>query len=303
MLLLERRFDMESKILIGTALNGHVRFYLGDTTKLVEDTRVVHDCYPTSLAALGRVESISACMGLMQKEEDESITTTINGGGAIGSIIVTADNKGNVKGFCGDNHLYLKYNDSNKLAVGLVVGTDGYLKVLKNLKLKNSYTSQVALRTGEIGDDFAYFFNISEQIPSIVSVGVLVDTDYSCKAAGVLIIELLPGHSEEDIVYLEELTKKLEPISSVIDKEKDLVKYIKSLFLDATILEEKEVRFYCDCSKERFLRNLLTLPREDLEEIVKEGTIEIKCEFCEKTYTYDKDDIEILMKYAKHRKD
>ena len=293
----------ESKIIIGTALNGNVRFYLGDTTKLVEDTRLVHDCWPTSLAALGRVESITACMGIMQKSEGESITTTINGGGAIGSIVVTADNKGNVKGFCGDNHLYLKYNDSNKLAVGLCVGKEGYLKVLKSLKMKRDYTSQVALQTGEIGDDFSYFFNISEQIPSIVSIGVLVDTDYSCKSAGVLLIELLPGHSEEDIVYLENLAKTLEPISSVIEKEKDLPKYIKSLFEDAIILEEEEVRFHCDCSKERFLANLLTLKEDDLKEVTKDNEIEIKCEFCEKKYTYDDKDIELLLKYAKRRKD
>lgn len=294
---------MESKIIIGTALNGHVRFYLGDTTKLVEDTRMIHDCYPTSLAALGRVESITACMGLMQKEEGELITTTINGGGAIGTIMVTADNNGNVKGFCGDNHLYLKYNETNKLAVGLVVGTNGYLKVLKNIKMRNSYTSQVALQTGEIGDDFAYFFNVSEQIPSIVSVGVLVDTDYSCKSAGVLLIELLPGHVEDDILYLENLAKNLEPISSVVEKEKDLIKYIKTLFEDATILEEREVRFNCDCSKERFLRNLLTLSKEDLKEITKDNSIDIKCEFCGKEYSYDEKDIELLMKYAKYRED
>lgn len=294
---------MESKIIIGTALKGNVRFYLGDTTKLVEDTRKVHDCWPTSLAALGRVESITACMGIMQKQDGESITTTINGGGAIGTIMVTADNQGNVKGFCGDNHLYLKYNESNKLAVGLCVGKDGYLKVLRSLKLKSDYTSQVALQTGEIGDDFAYFFNVSEQIPSIVSVGVLVDTDYSCKSAGVLLIELLPGHSEEDIVFLENLAKKLEPISTVIEKEKDLNKYIKSILPDAEVLEEQEVRFNCDCSKERFLRNLLTLSRDDLEEVTKDNKIEIKCEFCGKEYKYDDKDIEVLMKYAKRRKD
>lgn len=291
----------ESKVLIGTALKGHVRFYVGDTTKLVEDARLIHDCYPTSLAALGRVMSVTACMGLMQKEEGESVTTTINGGGAIGTIMVSADNKGNIKGFVGDNHLYLKYNSNNKLAVGLVVGTNGYLKVLKSLSLKSDYTSQVALQTGEIGDDFAYYFTVSEQIPSVVSVGVLVDTDYSTKAAGVLLIELLPDHTEEDVVYLENLLKTLKPISSVIEENNDLHTYIKSLFEDAEVLEEKEVRYYCGCSKERFLRNLLTLPMSDLEELSKDPNIEIKCEFCEKVYKYDKNDIDLVMKYAKDR--
>lgn len=292
---------MESKIIIGTALKGHVRFYLGDTTKMVNDAQKIHDMWPTSLAALGRVMSITACMGLQQKDTSESITTTINGGGAIGTIMVSANSNGDVKGFVGDNHLYLKYNDSNKLAVGLVVGNNGYLKVLRNLKLKTGYTSEVALRTGEIGDDFAYYFNVSEQRPSIVSVGVLVDTDYSCKSAGVLFIELLPNHEEEDIIYLEELSKKLEPISSVILKDNNLNKYIKTLFSDAEVLEEHEVRFHCDCSKERFLSNLLTLSKDDIDEITKDGHIEIKCEFCGKEYKYTKEDIDLLLEYANRK--
>ena len=289
----------ESKVIIGTALNNHVRFYLGDTTKLVYDAGKIHDCWPTSLATLGRVLSITSCMGIMQKGNDESVSVNINGGGAIGTIMACANEKGDVKGFVGDNHCYLKYNDTNKLAVGLVVGKNGYLKVLKNLKLKTDYISQVALQTGEIGDDFAYYFNVSEQRPSIVSVGVLVDVDYSCKASGVLIIELLPDKTDEDIEYLEELAKKLEPISSVIDKKIDLKDYINRLFDDALILEEKEIRYHCDCSKERFLRNLLTLPKKDLCDLTKDKKIEIKCEFCEKEYVFDKDDIELLLKYAK----
>lgn len=290
-----------SRIIIGTALNRHLRFYLGDTTEMVEEARKIHDCYPTSLAALGRVMSVTACMGLRQKEEGESLTTTINGGGAIGTIMVSADSKGNVKGFVGDNHIYLKYNSSNKLAVGLAVGNNGYLKVLKNLKLKNNYTSQVKLRSGEIGDDFAYYFSVSEQIPTVVSVGVLVDVDYSCKSAGVLLLELLPDYTEEDIEYVEKLANNLEPISSVIDKDNDLEKYIKSLFVDAEVLESREVKYYCNCSKEKFLANLLTLPKKDLIDLSKDSSVEIKCEFCEKVYTYDENDINLLMKYVKDR--
>lgn len=292
---------MDSKILIGTALNDHVRFYLGDTTSVVDAARQIHDMWPTSLAALGRVMSITACMGLMQKGEDESVTTTINGGGSIGTIMVTANNKGKVKGFVGDPHLYLKYNENNKLAVGLVVGTNGYLKVLKNLKLKQNYTSSVALQTGEIGDDFAYYFQLSEQVPTIISVGVLVNEDYTCKASGVLLIELLPNHEEEDIVYLENLLKELKPISSVIDKDKDLHKYINSLFKDAKVLEEETIEYECDCNRERFMANLLTLPKKDIEDLSKEEKIEVKCEFCNKTYTYTKQDLEKVLTYANYR--
>lgn len=287
---------MESKIIIGTALNKHARFYLGDTTKLVDDAGKIHDMWPTSLAALGRTMAVTCVMALMQKNDGELVTSTINGGGSIGTILVSADNNGNVKGFVGNNHCYLKYNDSNKLAVGLVVGTEGYLKVIRDLKMKENYTSQVALRTGEIGDDFAYYFSVSEQRPSIVSVGVLVDTDYSCKASGVLIIELLPDHTEEDIEYLENL--KLSPISSVIASGIDLKEYIHTLFDDCEILEEHEVRYHCDCSRERFLRNLLTLPKKDIDEIISDGHIDIKCEFCDKEYHFDRDEIELLKKYA-----
>ena len=289
---------MESKIIIGTARNGHVRFYLGDTKKLCEDARLAHDLWPTSLAALGRTMSVTACMGLMLKGEHESVTTTINGGGALGTCLVTADNEGHVKGFVGDPHLYLKYNSNNKLAVGLVVGTNGYLKVLKNLKLKQSYTSQVALQSGEIGDDFAYFFSVSEQIPSVISVGVLVDTDYSCKSAGILLLELLPGHNESDIVALENILKDLKPISSVLAENNDLYAYIKTLLPDSTVLEEKEVSYYCDCSRERFLEKFMALPQEELLDLSKEEKIEVRCEFCNKTYEFAPKEILSLIKHV-----
>lgn len=292
---------MDSKIIIGTALNEHVRFYLGDTTNIVEKARQTHDMWPTSLAALGRTMSVTACMGLMQKGEDESVTTTINGGGEIGTIMVTAKNNGKIKGFVGDPHCYLKYNDGNKLAVGLVVGTNGYLKVLKNLKLKQAYTSEVALQTGEIGDDFAYYFQVSEQVPTVVSVGVLVNEDYSCKASGILLLELLPNHTEEDIVYLENLVKNLKPISSVLEKDKDLVKYINSLFVDAKVLEEQSLDFECDCSREKFMANLLTLPTKDIEDLAKEESIEVKCEFCNTVYKYSKEDLQKVLSYAKYK--
>ena len=292
---------MEKNVIIGTARNGHVRLYLADTKELVETARKHHDMYPTSLAALGRSMSVTGIMGLMQKEKGEVITTTINGGGPIGTILVVADSDGNVKGFCGDPEVYLKYNDTGKLAVGAAVGKDGYLKVTKNLKLKQNYTSEVALQTGEIGDDYAYYFSVSEQIPTVISVGVLVDTDYSCKSAGILLLELLPNHTEEDIVCLEEMTKTLRPISSVLLEEHDLLKYAKSLFPDFECLEEKELRFRCDCSRERFMQNLLTLPKKDLLEVLEDDSFSIRCEFCNTTYTFDKNDLETIKQYVSDR--
>ena len=290
---------MKNNVIIATALNEHARIYLFNSKQVVEQARKVHDLWPTSCAALGRTLSVTALMGLMQKDENEVVTVTINGGGAIGTILCVANCNGQVKGFCGDKQIYLKYNDSNKLAVGLAVGNQGYLKVTKNLKLKQQYTSQVELQTGEIGDDFAYYFSTSEQRPTIVSVGVLVDTDYSVKSAGAMIIELLPNHTEEDIVYLENL--KLQPISSVLDKNDDLYSYINSLFNDVKILEEKSITYHCDCSKERFMSSILTLPKKEIEELALDDKIEIKCEFCEKEYVFDSNDINTILAYAANK--
>ena len=295
---------MENRTIIATALNEHVRIYILNAKKLVEDARKKHDLYPTSLAALGRTLSVSALMGLMLKGENETVTVTINGNGPIGTIMAVAQNNGDVKGFVGDNEIYLKYNSNNKLAVGLAVGNEGYLKVTKDLDMRQNYTSQVALQTGEIGDDFAYYFSVSEQRPTIVSTGVLVDKDYSCLSAGALIIEVMPDALEEDIVYLEELARKLKPISSMLLESDDLEMHLKGMFEDLQILEEREVRYHCDCSRERFLRNFLTLPKSDLEELALDAEkedIEVRCEFCNSRYHYSKKDMDKLLKYAKNR--
>jgi len=290
-----------NNVLIATALNRHVRIYLFNSKQMVEEARRIHDLWPTSCAALGRSLSITGLMGLMQKDENETVTVTINGNGPIGTILCVATSKGIVKGFCGDPHIYETYPDSHKLAVGKAVGTDGYLKVTKNLKLKQNYTSQVALQSGEIGEDFAYYFSVSEQVPTIVSVGVLVDVDDTVKSAGAMIIELLPNHTEQDIEYLEKL--ELSPISSVLSKNDDLKAYLNSMFPENEILEEKQIRYECDCSRERFMASLLVLPNKDLYELSKEEAIEIKCEFCNKEYKFDKKDIELIMSYADRKKE
>ena len=290
---------MENNVVIATALTEHARIYLFNSKEMVEEARKLHDLWPTSCAALGRTLAVTALMGLMQKDENETVTVTINGGGPIGTILCVANSAGKVKGFCGDPQIYQKYENSNKLAVGLAVGTDGYLKVTKNLKMKQNYTSQVKLQSGEIGDDFAYYFLLSEQVPTIVSVGVLVDTDCTVSSSGAMIIELLPDHKEEDITYLENLN--LKPISSVFLENPDIHKYLHELFPDAQILEERYVEYHCDCSRERFMRDFLTLPMKDLEEIAQEEDVEVKCEFCNKSYHFNQDDMKTIMSYANKR--
>lgn len=290
-----------NRILNATARNGMVRIHLCEITEMVEKARQTHDLYPTSLAALGRVMAVNAIMASMLKNEEESVTTTINGGGPIGTVLVTAKANGEVKGFVGDNKIHINYNDSGKLAVGVAVGTNGYLKVTKDLAMKQNFTSQVALQSGEIGDDFAYYFALSEQIPSIVSVGVLVDTDYSCKAASGMIVELMPGHSEEDIVFLEEVSKHLKPISDLIAHGFKLKDILMRYFEDAQILDVKTCDYICDCNRERFIRGLFTLPLEDLKDLANED-VEVKCEFCNKTYHFDKSEVEEWIAYVQSQK-
>ncbi len=287
---------MENNCLIATVLNEHARVYILNAKDIVEKAREYHDLYPTSCAALGRTLAVTALLGMMQKDENEAITVQINGGGPIGTILCVSNCEGHVKGFCANPHFYKTYEDNpHKLAVGEGVGTNGYLKVITDLKLKQSYSSQVELQSGEIGNDFSYYLSMSKQVPNIVSVGVLVDVDYSVKSAGAMIIELLPGHTEEDIVYLENLN--LQPISTVL-LNNNIHDYLNSLFVDATILEEKNVAYYCDCSKERFMANILTLPKKDIEDLAKEKSLEIKCEFCNTIYQLDENDINTILKYA-----
>lgn len=278
--------------------NQHVRILACTTTELVETARRQHDLWPTSAAALGRVLSVTAILGSMLKSEKEKVTVQINGGGAIGTIMADANHKGEVRGFVGDPHQYLKYNDSNKLAVGLAVGNQGYLKVIKDMGLKDQFAGQVELVSGEIGDDFAYYFTVSEQTPSAVSVGVLVDTDYSIKSAGAMILQIMPDALEEDIVACEEAVKNLKPISELVAEGKTAEDLVRICFPEAEILGESELSWHCDCSKDRFKAALTTLERKDLEEMLEEDHgCEVKCQYCNSTYSFDEHDLNVILEF------
>lgn len=287
-------------VLIGLALNKNVRIYIADTTEVVEDARKAHDLYPTSAAALGRVIGAGGLMGLMLKDEGK-LHITINGSGSIGTIMVSSNNKGEVKGFVSDNTIYLKRNSDGKLAVKEAVGTDGYLKVTKT-GIKNNFTGSVKLVSGELGEDFAYYFMQSEQTPTIVSLGVLVNEDYSIKKSGALIIQLLPGHLESDIVYLENLLKEMKPITQLLSENKDLEKIVLTMFKDYEKQEYRSLKYYCDCNKERFMAGISTLPLTDILELKKENKIEVKCEYCNKLYEINKNDLEGIISYVENQR-
>ena len=289
---------MKDQLVRAITPNQHVRILACTTTNLCEAARKQHDLWPTSAAALGRVMSVAAILGGMLKSEKEKVTVQINGGGAIGTIMADANHKGEVRGFVGDPHQYLKYNDSNKLAVGLVVGNQGYLKVIKDMGLKDQFAGQVELVSGEIGDDFAYYFTVSEQTPSAVSVGVLVDTDYSIKSAGAIILQIMPDALEEDIAACEKAVAALRPVSELVAEGKNAEDLVHECFADAEILSSSDLAWHCDCSKDRFKAALTTLDRKDLEDMLKEDHgCEVRCQYCNTTYQFDEHDLNVILEF------
>lgn len=272
----------------------HVRIYACNSTELVEEARKLHGMWPTSTAALGRALTVTAMMSLMYKM-GEHITYKIDGGGPVGEMIIEAS-YGVVKGSIQNPEVFMQYNNGplkGHLAVGKAVGTDGYIYVTKDLHMREPFTSISELQTGEIGDDFTYYFAASEQIPSSVGVGVLVDTDNSVIAAGGFILQVMPGCPEEILSQIEERLSTLKPVSQMINEG-----YTPEMIInevtggDYQILEENPIKYLCDCSKERFARGLTTLGKNEINSIIEEdGKCEILCHFCKKKYEFNKDEL------------
>ncbi|MGX8835013.1 Hsp33 family molecular chaperone HslO [Amedibacillus sp. YH-ame6] len=282
-----------------------VRVYICSTTALVEEARQRFDLYPTSAAALGRVLSVGSMMGSMLKSDKEQLTIKINGGGPIGTVLVDAYSDGHVRGFVSDPHILLQYNDTGKLAVGMAVGNQGTLEVIKDLHMKENWGGTVAIQSGEIGDDFAYYFTASEQTPSAVSVGVLVNTDGSIIAAGGLIIQMMPDADEEDIAKVEQVVQHMKHISTYIQEYESLEDILKDLFQeDLKILSTQDVCFKCDCDKAKMKRVITTLSKEERTAMIEEDHgCEITCNFCNERYQFSEEELRdlerFLEKYAK----
>ena len=286
---------MIDEIVIAQALNGQVRIHAARSTKMVEEARVAHHLMPTSLAALGRVMTVTSVLASDLKKGDEKITSIINGHGPSGTILVQAKGNGDVRGFIGDPNLYMVREDGH-LDVGGAVGTDGNLTVIKDLGLKEPFTGIVDLQSGEIGDDFTYYYAISEQTPSIVGVGVLVSPDGTTKAAGGLIFQLMPGASEQAIQACEKIAGTMKPVSTLIDEGHAVDEIIHMYFPDAQILEHRDIRWRCDCSRERFHDALMTLSEEDLHEMIEDGKgAEIVCQYCNTKYQFETADLEEIL--------
>lgn len=290
---------MQDKIVKATAKNGMVRIIAGITTNLVNEGTKLHDTTPVASAAFGRMLTAGALIGSTLKSSKEVTTLKINGGGEINGITVTAHNDCTVKGVIGNPYVDRPLNEKGKLDVGGAVGTNGMLYVIKDLGLKDPYVGQVKIQTGEIAEDFAYYFTVSEQTPSAVSLGVLVDKDLSIKAAGGFIVQMLPGADE---LLADVITYRLEeipPITTLISEGKTIEEILEYIFdgMDLKILEDMKPEYKCDCSRERVEKALISIGKDDLQELYDDGkTEEIVCNFCNKKYEFSHDDIGEILK-------
>ena len=291
---------MKDYVIKATSGNGQVRAYVGITKNLVQTARDNHNTIKVATAALGRTLTATTMMGLMMKNDNDELSVIIKGGGPIGTILTTADSKGNVKG-------YVQYPDLNgvqvedypngKLNVAGAVGKEGYVKVIKDLGLREPYVGSYPLVSGEIAEDFTHYFALSEQTPSVVSLGVLT-TETTVEQAGGLIVQLMPDATEETISTLEQNVAKLKSVTTMLSEgmTPDDILNVVLEGLDPKILDICDVKFDCHCSKERIKKVLISLGRETLTEIIEEDKqAEISCHFCNSAYHYTEEELREIL--------
>ena len=279
------------------AAHDEIRAYAITARDTVEEARADHDTAPVVTAALGRMLMGVAMMGMMMQDDRDLITLQVRGDGPMQGITVTGDNNGRVKGFplVPDVDVAPKY--PGKLDVGTALG-HGFLRVMRDTGAPEPYVGTVDLVTGEIAEDLTYYFAQSEQIPSAVGLGVLVDTDCTVSCAGGFIVQLLPNASDETITALEENIKSISSVTKMLSDgltPEDMLGEVLRGF-DIKFLEDAPVEFYCDCSKEKIEKSLISLPKSDMQEMIDEGKpVEVRCQFCNKTYDFSVSELEKLL--------
>ncbi len=281
--------------------DGSVMAMAIDSTDIAGRIEQIHETSAVVTAATGRLATAASMMGCLLKGENDTLTLRLSGGGPVGSIIAVSDSKGNVKAYPANPVVELPLNDKGKLDVAGAVGTDGYLSVIRDLGLKEPYIGQTPIVSGEIAEDITNYYAVSEQIPTVCALGVLVNPDLTVKAAGGFLVQLLPFADEKAIETIERNINGIKPVSAMIDEgmtPPDICKLLLS-GLEPEILEERMPVYRCDCSKERVERALLSMGREQLNELITEdhGT-EVCCHFCEKKYRYSEDELKCLLNDA-----
>lgn len=293
--------DNKDYIVRASLANDSVRAFAISSTHLVAEARERHRTLPVVTAALGRLLSAGAIMGSMMKGDQDIVTISLNGDGPAGYITVTADSHGHVKGFPGNPNVDIPRKYAGKLDVGTAVGR-GLLTVSYDLGLKEPYSGQVEIQTGEVAEDLAYYFTVSEQLPSAVGLGVMVDTDSSVKHAGGFIVQLLPDAPEDVIELLEKKLANLEPVTTMMEQGMTPEEMLLHIFegVDIEFTERHDVKFYCDCSKEKVKRALAAISDKDLQDIVNDDEdIEVKCYFCNTAYKFSIADIKDILSSRK----
>ena len=288
---------MSDYIIRATAANGSIRAFAITSKSSVEAARKAHDTWPVMTAALGRLLSGAAMMGVMMKGEEDLLTLQIQCSGPAQGLTVTADSKGNVKGFTSNPHVDLPLNAQGKLDVGGALGP-GTLSVIRDLGLKEPYVGQCQLQTGEIAEDLTWYFASSEQIPSATGLGVLIDTDCSVRQAGGFIIQLMPQAQDEVIDLLEQRIAEIPSVTAMLEQQMTPEDILREILgeLELTITDTIPTQFRCDCSRERISRALAAINRKDMEDMIRDGEdIEVKCHFCNTTYRFSVEDLKALI--------
>lgn len=292
---------MKDYIVRATAADSQIRAFAITSKNIVETARQAHGTSPVATAALGRLLTAGAMMGAMMKGEKDILTLQIKCSGPIGGLTVTADAHADVKGFVDHPEVMLPPNAKGKLDVGGALGL-GILNVMKDMGMKEPYVGQTELKTGEIAEDLTYYFANSEQVPSSVGLGVLMEKDNTVKQAGGFIIQLMPFADEEVIDRLEKKLTAMDPVTSYLDRGFTPEQLLEELLgeFGLEILDQMDTRFSCNCSKERVEKAIVSIGRKDINEMIQEGKpIEVKCHFCNQAYEFTVEDLKRIIKRSK----
>ena len=292
---------MSDYIVRATAAGNQIRAFAAVTKDVVETARKAHNTSPVATAALGRLLTGEAMMGVMMKGDKDILTLQVHAGGPLQGMTVTADSQGNVKGYVGNPNVCISANSKGKLDVAGAVGV-GFMDVIKDMGLKEPYVGQVALETGELGDDLTYYFATSEQVPSSVGLGVLMEKDNTVKQAGGFIIQLMPFTDEKVIEALEKKISEVQSVTSMLNlgmTPEDILNELLGEF-HPEISEKIPAEFHCDCSKKRVEKVLISLGKKELTSIINDGKpVELKCHFCNSGYTFTTEELKEILKKSR----
>lgn len=292
---------MEDYIVRGTAADNQIRVFAATTRNMVEHARQIHNTSPVATAALGRLMTAGAMMGSMMKGEKDILTLQIKASGPINGITVTADSKANVKGYVGNPDVIIPANDKGKLDVAGAVGI-GILNVIKDIGMKEPYVGQTALQTSEIAEDLTYYFATSEQIPSSVGLGVLMNKDNTVRQAGGFIIQVMPFAEDEVITALENKLSTVSSITSMLDAGMTPENILEELFEDLSldIMDKVPTAFSCNCSRERVEKALISVGKSEIQSMIDDNEpIEMNCHFCNTKYVFEVEELKKLLKSAR----